>query len=845
MSQGRTGLLEEAERCNFNHPFEHPYDVQLKLMEAIYSTIDGDYKVGIFESPTGTGKTLSLICSTMTWLREFKRLKNEASIKKMEGEEGDDDEPEWVKKAYKEKIVDRILDDAKRYEKHLEELEKDGPRMITGDVKGRGGRGNGRGTVRYFKKAKKMEAENDDSVDDDVAPEDYFEVEDATSNRSKYEQVDSDVKRLLEEVETVRSDMRKQQSTEVNESPIKIYFASRTHSQLTQFCSQLRMTEFPSSIEGVHEKIKYLPLGSRKQLCINEEVVKLKDTQQINERCIELQKRDKGTTGSCPYMPNLNSSQDVELVDQFRDMSYSSVQDIEDLDNIGNDLKICPYYSTRQGVPVAEIISLPYQLLLQRDSRQSLKLPIKDSIVVIDEAHNLIDTINSIYSSSISFGELKLVRKGLRMYTKRFYSKMNAGNRINLSKLIKLISLLTKFVAKQIDLNKASPGTGVDVNQIFAGTTGDLLNVYPLQVYINKSKIAFKLQTYMDKEAGKKSGTPLLFKIRSFMYCLSNTSESGKFFFDGKGTDNVFLKYLLLDPSEPFKEIVEESRCVLLAGGTMEPVADFTDFLLPYVEKDRVNTFSCDHIIPDSNLEVYPISNSGNTPFEFTFGKRSNERMLDVLGRSVIRILRVVPAGVVFFFPSYHYLDEVIGVWKKRGLIKEMEKNKTIFIESREGNVDDILKDYSTEIRLKGKGSVLFSVVGGKMSEGINFSDELARAVVMIGLPYPNVKSGDLIAKSHYIEMKTIQNGGTQQMAKNRSNEMYTNICMKAVNQSVGRAIRNIKDYAVIYLIDVRYGGKAVQEKLSGWIQKRLEGCSDIGEAIDRTVGFFSSKEDS
>lgn len=46
------------------------------------------------------------------------------------------------------------------------------------------------------------------------------------------------------------------------EEPLKVFFCSRTHSQLSQFVGELKRTKFATSLQTVS-------LGSRKTLCIN------------------------------------------------------------------------------------------------------------------------------------------------------------------------------------------------------------------------------------------------------------------------------------------------------------------------------------------------------------------------------------------------------------------------------------------------------------------------------------------------------------------------------------------------------------------------------------------------
>lgn len=75
----------------------------------------------------------------------------------------------------------------------------------------------------------------------------------------------------------------------------------------------------------------------------------------------------------------------------------------------------------------------------------------------------------------------------------------------------------------------------------------------------------------------------------------------------------------------------------------------------------------------------------------------------------------------------------------------------------------------------------------------------------------------------------------------------YQNLCMRAVNQSVGRAIRHAQDYAAIVLLDRRYVSDArVQSSLPGWLRRSGgEPNRDVSfeQRMDELESFFKRKE--
>ncbi|PIO37048.1 hypothetical protein AB205_0140660, partial [Aquarana catesbeiana] len=105
---------------------------------------------------------------------------------------------------------------------------------------------------------------------------------------------------------------------------------------------------------------------------------------------------------------------------------------------------------------------------------------------------------------------------------------------------------------------------------------------------------------------------------------------------------------------------------------------------------------------------------------------------MDETGRILVNLCNVIPGGLVCFFPSYDYQKLILDHWEKTGQLKRLAAKKKIFQEPKKASqVEQVLSEYSRCIKISSQsvgpltGALLFSVVGGKMSEGINFSDDL------------------------------------------------------------------------------------------------------------------------
>lgn len=78
---------------------------------------------------------------------------------------------------------------------------------------------------------------------------------------------------------------------------------------------------------------------------------------------------------------------------------------------------------------------------------------------------------------------------------------------------------------------------------------------------------------FSGKQAIRSNATKTLHSLQAFIVSLVNATSDGRVLLTRlEAEGNVSLKYMLLAPSEAFRDVVEEARSVILAGGTMKPV---------------------------------------------------------------------------------------------------------------------------------------------------------------------------------------------------------------------------------------------------------------------------------
>uniref|UniRef100_A0AAR2L997 Regulator of telomere elongation helicase 1 n=1 Tax=Pygocentrus nattereri TaxID=42514 RepID=A0AAR2L997_PYGNA len=592
---------------------------------------------------------------------------------------------------------------------------------------------------------------------------------------------------------------------------------------------------------------KVCVLGSREQLCINQDVMKQESNHVKVHMC-----RAKVSSRSCVFYNNVDEkSTDKDIM--------NSILDVEDLVKTGKKERVCPYYLSRSLKQHADIIFMPYNYLLDPKSRRAHNIELKGAVVIFDEAHNVEKMCEESTSFDLTPYDLTSAIDAVDKLLREQAAEVGKGDPSEDFNVESLNSVLICLAEILMDLELAinsfempsnnqgitKPGSFIyelfqkahvnydtkmavveameQITGYLAGKPGIFLNTSGLQKVADIIQLVFSVEPAEGMTSQPYSEAETL--VLSQVHIHPDTSN-----FKKKQSADVWasssvkkqgnvLSYWCFSPGYSMQELLrQEVRCIILTSGTLSPLSSFTyEMHIPFPV-----CLENPHVIQQDQIFVSIVDKGPDgVQLSTAFDKRWVHLSLAVLNLS-----RVVPHGLLVFFPSYPVLDKTLEYWR----VCILSKLIFLFFQVIDGFYDKVNDP-------KSNGGTFFAVCRGKASEGLDFADTYGRGVIITGLPFPPRMDPRVVLKMQYLDEMCKNKTRNKQYLSGQ--EWYRQQASRAVNQAIGRVIRHREDYGAIFLCDHRFKYTDARAQLPSWIRPCVRIYDNFGSVVRDAAQFF------
>lgn len=371
-------------------------------------------------------------------------------------------------------------------------------------------------------------------------------------------------------------------------------------------------------------------------------------------------------------------------------------------------------------------------------------------ITLIDETHNLIERVRSNYSEKIEMQIIKAMKKSLR-------GSIDTKVKRRLTKLIKAFE---------------------DYNTVLE-TKETIVDHMPSEIRDSLEKFMVEAQRFM-----KENPKTVDDKFRDGFFMINRFNKIYELFDDNfalymvKGDNGIdSMNLLCLNPKVFINDTLDKVYGAVLFSATLAPIDYYTAELGRRSSDDVIqlpNPFAKD------NLLLLVATNVATT-----YKKRDDTYGL--VADYILAATRNRTGNFLVFFPSYAYLENVLGYLETIKDIDLLVQTRDMNQTSREAFLDEFKANPT-------KTTIGLTVVGGIFSEGVDLVEDRLSGVVIVGVGFPSISFEKELIRSYYD--KNDQNGFTH---------AYVAPGINRVLQAMGRVIRGEKDRGFILLIDQRY----------------------------------------
>ncbi|XP_064892346.1 Fanconi anemia group J protein isoform X3 [Columba livia] len=584
------------------------------------------------------------------------------------------------------------------------------------------------------------------------------------------------------------------------------------------------------------------------------------------------------TGKSCLYYHGVHKVSEHHGLQSAHNMSQA--WDIEDLVHLGKKLRACPYFAARELMVGADIVFCPYNYLLDPQIRESMDINLKGHVVILDEAHNIEDSARESVSYGVTENQLRAAQEELDFMVNNNIRQMDHGPlRAVCCSLTNWLRQSSSQLVERGYETSCKVWSGKEMLPILhqmgiTGITFPILQKHLATVLEKEEKISvlgreelieipvvspatqivlkglFMVLLFLFKDNSRYADDYRVALQQTYAWMNENqpdVSETSALVTRPRHKRNLrqktmvhVLNFWCLNPAVAFSDL-SDVRTIVLTSGTLSPMDSFSSELgVKFSIQLEAN-----HIIRNSQVWVGTVGAGPNRrKLCATFQHTETFEFQDEVGALLLSVCQTVGQGILCFLPSYKLLDKLKDRWMHTGLWRNLELVKTVIAEPQGGaksDFDELLKIYYDAIKCKGErdGALLIAVCRGKVSEGLDFCDENARAVITIGIPFPNVKDLQVELKRKYND----QHKNTRGLLP--GSQWYEIQAYRALNQALGRCIRHRNDWGALILVDDRFRNNPNKyiTGLSKWIRQQIQHHENFSSALESLQAFATRNQ--
>jgi len=507
--------------------------------------------------------------------------------------------------------------------------------------------------------------------------------------------------------------------------------------------------------EGIIQRILYLTAKTTGREMAREALKKL---QKAGLECMVVSLTAKERICSSPDSPRCHGS-DCLYARGFYDklkilqghMRDKLLWSGEDFSALAEEYLICPFELSMEWALEADVLIGDFNHLF--DPVVSLKrfFQREDPItVLVDESHNLPDRVRDLYSVSLGKKAVMHYRRALK---DSFPSLGRALQRLN---------ALMLELRKELDAESLEHCILEELPQSIIKEARKILNLTEIILRDNQNQEARHLCNN------------LFFEIRFFLYIEEIQGDSHRILQRRKGSD-LFLEFLCLDPSPYVVESLEKCHSTVFFSATLSPKDYFSRLILGEAEHRWVQIPSP---FPPENCLVIN-RNDIDTRY------RGREKSLPAIVEAISGLWTSYQGHHLYFFPSYAYMEQVALLWEEQYGQTPVCQWKNMTLEERETFLG--LFD-------KNEPQIVFSVMGGVFSEGVDLQGDKLSALGLISVGFPSFCLERELMREYFQDI----NGKGFDYA-------YSYPGWHRVLQAAGRLIRSETDRGIILMIGQRF----------------------------------------